>query len=325
MPYGEIVSRSFSIFWRHKYLWLLGALGGGETAYGSNFGNLGGNAFTGSGNPGGGGNGPDVAAVFGHWVVQNIGLIAVLVALVLVFFIIYFFVSCVAMPATVRAAAEHDADRPFDFRLAWRAGVSAFLSVLGLRLLTLLVVLAVLIILILLVALGIGFAASGQGGGVVLAIALGILLVLAFIPFSIGLGLTVSLAIRAVVLEERGMFAALRRGFQLFTSRLGRVLLLWLIQFGLALALGVVLNLLSLVLLLPLAALLALAYFSGGGIEGLLTAGAIALAVYVIGVIVLGGAAGSFMTTYWTLGFRRLEVETPRYPAYYPPAAPASP
>jgi hypothetical protein len=329
MPYGEVISRSFAIFWRHKYLWLLGALGGGEASSGGGFGNLG-NLFGGTGNGGagtgggGGGGGPDLNALLLRWLTQHLLLVAVLVALLVVFFVVYFFVSCVATPATVRAAAEHDAERPFDLRLAWRAGGSVFLSILGLRLLTLLIGFLVLALFVLLLVLGLSSAAAGQGGGVGLAIALGVLLLLALIPFGIGFGLTLTLATRAIVLEERGLFPALGRGFQLLTHRLGRVLLLWLIQIALTLALGLVLGVLSLALAVPLGVLLAVGYFGGGGLDGLLTAGAIAIVVYLIGVTLLTGAGGAYTTTYWTLAFRRLETETPTSPTYYHRGAPAA-
>jgi len=45
------------------------------------------------------------------------------------------------------------------------------------------------------------------------------------------------------------------------------------------------------------------------GLGGALTIGAVLLALYLVGVVAVGGAVGSFMTTYWTLAFRRLDLD----------------
>lgn len=320
MPYGEVISRSFSIFWRHRYLWLLGALGGGEAVGGGagSFSNVG-NVFNGSsgsgGATGGGGSpaGADVGSQLSGWFTDNLPLLIVLACLFLLFLIAYFFVSCIAAGATVRAAAEHDAERPFDLRLAWQAGRASFLSILGLRLMGLLAVLIALALLALLGLLGFVSAAAGQNAGIAVAVVLGILLTLALIPVAIGLTLALTLATRSIVLEQLRPFAALGRGTRLLFQRLGRVLLLWLIQVVLALALGIVAAIASFVLLIPMAAILGIGYVVDG-LEGALTTGAVLLLVYLIATIALNGAAGSYVSTYWTLAFRRLELQSPPVP-----------
>jgi hypothetical protein len=325
MRYGEVISRSFAIFWRHKYLWLLGALGGGESVGGgASFFNL-----LGSGPGGGGGGGnqvsPEVAAELNRWFLDNLVLLIVLLALLAVLTIAYFLLSCLTTGAAIRASAEHDAERPFDFGTAWRAGRQTFWSILGLRLLSLLFGLVVLALFGVLAVVGFSSAAAGQNAGAAVAAVLGVLLFLLLIPVAIGFGLTWTLATRSVVLEQRPVLAAVGRGFQLLTGRLGRVLLLWLISIALSIAIGIALGVALLVLALPLAGVVFAAAINGG-LEPALTVGAVAVAIYILVSVVVSGAAGSYLTAYWTLAFRRLEMEAPAAaPPYYYPAQPQPP
>src|SRR5215831_13735216 len=56
MQYGELITRSFAIVWRRRYLWLLAILGGADVTSGGqlNFSGAG-NAFSGSGTSSGAG------------------------------------------------------------------------------------------------------------------------------------------------------------------------------------------------------------------------------------------------------------------------------
>lgn len=311
MRYGEVVSRSFDIFWRHRYLWLLGALGGAEGARPSYVGNVG-NVF---GNVRQGG----PPSQLGQWLTDALPLLVVLGALVVLFVLAYFIVSCVATGALVWAAAEHDAERPFGLSLAWRAGLRTFGSILGLRLLVLLLGLAALAIDGGLFVAGAVSAMNDQVTSAAAAFILGGMLLLLLIPVAIAVSIVFVLAVRAIVLEQLGLWPALGRGVQLLSARLGRVLLVWLLGIalglGVSLAVGVVVTFVA----LPFVAVAGIGY-AVGGVTGLLNAGSVLLVIFIIAAVLLGGAAGSYLSIYWTLAFRRLEIDQPR-PAYaYPPA-----
>jgi hypothetical protein len=315
MRYGELVSRSWTIWWRYRYLWLLGALGGGETVGAGGFG------FSFPQSPSGfGGRGENGARPeeFVHWVEVMLPLLLILGALLVLFAIAYFFVSCVTTGAVIRGVAEHDAQRPFGLGPAWQAGRQTFLPILGLRLLLVLFVLAVLAIFGALFFLGAASAQAGQGAGVALAIVIGIPLVIAAVLAAIALGIVVAIALRAIVLEQRGVFPALGRGFSLlFGRRMGRVLLVWLLEialgFGVGLATSVAAFLIGLALFI-----IGLLVFAGLGLFAALTAGSILLFLFVIALVLIGGAASSYLSAYWTVAFRRLEIDVPPAPAYYP-------
>jgi hypothetical protein len=315
MRYGELITRAFSIAWRFKYLWLLGILGGADVSGGGLSVN-----FSGLGNAGGNptGAGAAVQAVT-RFLQDNLGLIVALGILALVLAVAWFLLSCVTTGALVRASAEHDAERPFELAAAWRAGVGTFWSILGLRLLGLLLGLAVVLLIGALVALGFMSAVAGQQGGLVAVIVLGILLAPVLIVLAILAGLVLILATRAVVLEERGALAAVGRGVQLTRTRLGRVLLVWLIQLalGFGAALGVTIALIPVILVTV--GVVVSAAVAGGPLAAVATGIPAGLVLLIAGVV-LTGVAGSYLSTYWTLAFRRLELDAPQ-PAPWPPAA----
>ncbi|HLH69522.1 MAG TPA: hypothetical protein VKY90_10930 [Candidatus Dormibacteraeota bacterium] len=323
MRYDEIVSRAWAIVWRHPYLWLLGLLGGGEAGVSPlGFGLPGPNLQLGQ--PGRGllGTLPLAAMPFQvtTWLSTHVVLLIGLAALLLLYLLAYFVLSCIVTPALIRAAAEHDAGRAFNLRLAWQVGLGTFPRVLGLRLLIVLVDLLVLIALALLVGLTIVLFAAHQpaAGVLVLALLLGVLLLL--VPAGIAWQLVTRLALRAIVLEQRGTLSALGRGFQLLSHRLGRVLLVWL----LGLALGIVAGLAAGVALLALTAILvaiSIGSLAGLGVQAGLTSAVVLLFVLAVATPPLGGAVGTYFSTYWTLAFRRLELE----PAVPYPIVPGSP
>jgi hypothetical protein len=313
MQYGELITRAWTIVWRHRYLWLLGALGGGEA--GTNFG--------GFGNVGNGANFGGGRGQVGQWVQQALPLLLGLGIVLFVVAIAYFLISCVATGALVRAAAEHDAERPFGLRMAWHVGTRKFAPILGLRLLAFVIVLVVAIVLTGLVLAGVA-SLSGGGAAVLgaLAIALAVLLVIALIPAAIAFSLVLTLATRAIVLEERRVFDALGRAVRLLSARLGRVLLVWLLGLLLGLAVGVITGIALAVAAIPLA-LVGVIVYAGFGTAATLTAAIPLVIVFALAAIAVSGAAGSYISTYWTLAFRRLELDAPPAPTYAYPVTPA--
>src|SRR5438445_10532349 len=114
MNYGEILKRSLAISWHHRYIWLL-ALFAGE-GIGTGLPNLQGQ--------GSGRNGNRIPAVtydqVPAWAVAHTAQLVTIGIAIAAVLIALFLVSAVANGAVVRAAAEHDLDRPFGFRPAWR-------------------------------------------------------------------------------------------------------------------------------------------------------------------------------------------------------------
>ena len=318
MPYWEMVTSSFKISWRHKYLWLL-AFFAGEAGGRFNFNT---SSFRPPGTNGSG-KAPDLAAInqqVSDWLAHNAGLIVAASVLIILLAIAFFVVAAVCEGAVVRAAAEHDAERPFGLGLAWRTGRATMGAIIRFRLLLIALALPVLAVFLVL-AIGLLAAIAGRNGAVIAVLVLiGILFILAAIVYGVALSFIDRLGARAVVLEQLGATAALGRGYRLLTKRLGRVLLVWLVSVVVGIALGIGFAIVGAILVVPAAVIAIGAYASGSSLWWL----AIAFAVLILLPVVL--AISAFLaaqgSTYWTIAFRRLEIDQPHAYAYPVPQSP---
>jgi hypothetical protein len=320
MPYWEMVTRSFKISWRHKYLWLL-AFFAGEGSGGFSL-----NGASGPPGTGGNGNAPDVAAInqqVTRWLAENIGLIVAASAAIILIAIAFFVLAAVCEGAVVRAAAEHDAERPFGLGSAWRTGRTTMGAIIRFRLLIVALALPVFVVFI---ALAIGFVAAIAGDNkpvIGVLVLFGILFILAAIVYGVVLSFLDRLGGRGVVLEQLGATAALGRGYQLLTKRLGRVLLVWLLSIAVGIALGICFAIVGAILVAPAAIIAFAAYASGSPAWWLAVVLAALILLPILLVIQAFLAAQS--STYWTIAFRRLEIDQPRAYAYPPPQVPQPP
>ena len=323
MPYWEIVTRSFKISWRHKYLWLV-AFFAGEGSAGFNL-----NGPSGPLGSNGNGRRPDVGAVnqqVSQWLAENIGLIVAGSAAIVLLAIAFFVLAAVCEGAVVRAAAEHDAERPFGLGMAWRTGRATMGAIIRFRLLIIALALPVVVVFAALV-LGLLSAIGGNNGAaIVVLVGIAILFGLAAIIYAVVIAFIDRLGARAVVLEQLGAMAALGRGYRLLTQRLGRVLLVWLLSVAVGIALGICFAIVGAILVVPAAAIAFATYASGSPVWWL----AVVLAFLILLPILLVAQAflAAQSSTYWTLAFRRLEIDQPRayaYPAQQVPQPPPPP
>src|SRR5207247_8174790 len=97
MDYGQVLTRSFSIVWRHRYLWLLAILGGADV--GSGFGGFSPQGSTGSGRPPGAGSSAAAAGgspdQLGRFLADNLGLLVWAVVIALLLAVAWFLLSCI--------------------------------------------------------------------------------------------------------------------------------------------------------------------------------------------------------------------------------------
>jgi hypothetical protein len=314
MPYWQIVTRSFRIAWDHKYLWLL-AFFSGEATFSFNYSQT----TTGTTNR------PlDVGAVRDQvttWIGDHVGLIVALAVVWLVVAVAFFIVAAVCEGATVRASAEHDAERAFGLGPAWRMGVHTMWVIARFRLL----LLALNLPLLLLIAGWVFALVAALVNQTVRAVAplilTGMLLIVVWIVYGTYLFFLDRLGTRAVVLEELKAIPAIGRAHRLLLKRLGRTLLVWLLSIGVALVVGIALACVGALVVAPFAALASVAG-SGRSAAGLIVAAAVTI-LFVPVFVVVYGFVGAVMSTYWTLAFRRLDIDYA--PAYAYPLAPQAP
>jgi hypothetical protein len=317
MPYWDMITRSFAIAWRHKYLWLLALFAGEGGGASANY------SSSGQSNPTPG-NVPNFASLpqqVADWFSHNLGVVVAVAVLIVLLSIAFFVLAAVCEGALVRASAEHDHERPFGLRTAWQCGVATMGAIIRFRLLLIALGLPVFIVLFGLVA-GLVLAILNRNTG--LAIALGGLALLVFLAafvFAIYLSFLDRLGIRAAVLEVLGARAALVRGHRLLVKRLGRVLLVWLLSIATSIVVGICAAIVLAILVLPAIFLGVSAYTSGSGLFWLVLVVAVVILLPI--VLVVEGFIVAQSSTYWTLAFRRLEIDPAPFYAYQQVPAPS--
>ena len=317
MQYMDIVWRSFRISWRYKYLWLI-ALFTGEGGGSFNFG-------SGGGGGGGGGGGTQAAGNIDTAAEQDqitrflsdyAGLILALVVAWLVLVVVFFILSAICEGATIRASAEHDAERPWGLGMSWRAGRHTLWAIVRFRLLLIALGLPLVLLVVVLVVGTIIAIVNRSGVAVVPLVIGGLLLVVPGIPYAIYLFLLDRLGSRALILEQLGAVASIARGHRLLIKRLGRTLIVWLLSIATSFVLGILAACLLAVVFVPLLIIGGVAAANDSGVPvALIVIGAVLLIPL---SLVVSGFLSAQSVTYWTLAFRRLDLD-PQPPAPAPP------
>lgn len=323
MQYWEIVTRSFRIPWNYKYLWLIALFSGeGGGGFNTSFSNSFNQPSTSRGNP----EPPSTAQLQGQvtsWISDHLGLIVALAALWLVLIVVFFFIGAICEGATIRASAEHDAERRFSLGWAWRSGLATMWAVIRFRLILLALYLPLILVLVGL-AVSIGFAIANQGGAAVGSAFLFGLLALVGIPYTFYVFFLDRLGLRALVLEQLNARASFARAHRLLFKRFGRTLLVWLLSVAVSFALGIALACAGAILAVPFI-LVGAALFagnSGAAVPVIILAVVVLVPIF----LVVAGFLAAQGSTYWTLAFRRLDLDPVTYPAYqFQPAPPPPP
>lgn len=312
MNHTMILRRSFDLVKRYWVLWILGIL----------------LALT-AGGGGGGGGGGNPALTFsspGSMLAPTSGQVAVIVTLlcgiaILVFFlaILAIVVRYVVQAGLFRAVEQiEDTDRAPSFREAWRLGWTyrAFRLFLIDLLVGIPVALAVIALFLLalspLLLLVIDSTAVRVLAGILTA-GLILLLALVLIVGAAVLSLLFEFFRRAAVLDDQGVFDAIRHGAAMVRRRLGDVLVMWAVMFGIGLVYGFVLFLVVLVVS-------GLGLAVGGGLGWLvyqltdlpflavLAGGPIAALIVFVPLVLIGGLYEAFRSSTWTLTYREVRA-----------------
>lgn len=311
MPYWDIVGRSFIIAWRHKYLWLLGLFagegGGGSFSYNQ------GTRQTGNTT-----NAGHAAQQFATWLSQHWSVIVATAIVWLILIVALFILAAVCEGALIRGAAEHDAERPFGLGSAWRTGVHTMWLIVRLRLLLVALGLPAVVVVVGVITGGVIAAFSNNGGLAAILIGLGVLLGLALVVYLIYLSFLDRLGARTAILEVQPAIESLRRAHRLLFRRLGRALLVWLLSIAVAFAVGIASAIVLLVAAAPLIAGIFATINGSSAAWPLIVIGSLFLLIVALPVI---GFTSAQMSTYWTLAFRRMDVEYPPSYPYQPPQA----
>ncbi|MHB1006456.1 MAG: DUF7544 domain-containing protein [Chloroflexota bacterium] len=309
MDYGALISRSWRLTWRYRFLWLLGLVA--PTTVGSCSGSPSAGSWRTDGReiertvP----NAQQAADTFGTWLAQNFGLVTAFVLLVALVGVAVFIISMIAQGGMARATTEIGQGRQITLGQAWEAGLHFFWRFLGLWLL--LIVLGIAVTILVLVIGGAFFAGAFLGGDargpvIVIGVLLAIVAVLVAIPVGIAVTIAVAYAQRVMVVEDVGPWSALGTAFGLLRRRLGASLVLWLISLALGIGVGIILGIAAVVLLIPLGGVGALLFISTG-VSAASLAYAVVAAITFVGLLwFVGGIANTFFWHFWSLSYLQL-------------------
>lgn len=320
MDHFKILKRAFSITLDYRALWVFGILLALTTAGsggGSNGGGDGGGGYNGP--PSGGW--PEISPeVITALIIAGIALLLVVLVLTVVGAVVRY----VSETALIRMVDQHEgAGEKLGVRQGFRLGWSR--PALRIFLVDLLIGVSVAVVFLLLLLISatpllvwLTDSVPARVLGTVLTAGLAMLVIFAAIAVGIMLSLLLQFFRRAVVLENLGVMAGMRRGLQLVRQRLGDVIVMGLILFGLGLAWVIVMIPLVIVLLIAALVLGGLPALLVGVIVSLFTEGPLPWIIaaivgapiffLVIGVplLFLNGLAETFQSSAWTLTYREL-------------------
>lgn len=299
MNYGEVLANAGKIIWKYKVLWIFGILAAIGSAGGGGGGGGGNSSRTGAGQY----LNPDFGGQVGTWMQQYwwIPIMLVLLALALVFFLAI--LGTYGRIGLARGAWQADDGVP-------RLTLGGLFAESGRYFLRVFLMALLLLGIAILAALAVGIPTA-----IITAVTFGIGLI-CLIPFFCVLAIVgwliqivVRLAIIAIVGEDLGTLAGLRRGWEVARAHLGEAIVMGLI-------LGIGEGILRIVVGIPfIGVLLPMVYLFFNGSEGavrnvMLAAGGL-FCLYLPVAIFLGGVIESYVGTAWTLTFRRLSGRLP--------------
>lgn len=299
--FGEVLTRAWQITWKYKVLWIFGILascgqGGGGGGNGSSF-DSGTSDFTVP---------PELRRFisqmesFGDWAIDNWWIFIVIGLFGLLLILLNIFLGTVGRIGLIKGshAAELGAES-LAFGELFSASMPYFWRVFGL---SFLIGLGFLVLLLPMILIGI------LTGGVGFLCLLPLICLL--IPVGIAVSIILEQANRAIVLEDMGMLAGLKRGWEVSKANVGPVLVMALILFGISFVLGIIIALPIIIIIFP--AVFAFALGEGQSFTPLYIAGAL-FCLYAPVSLVLNGILSTFTQSAWTLTYMRLtqDPETP--------------
>lgn len=165
--------------------------------------------------------------------------------------------------------------------------------------------------------LGIVSATDSVGLRVLFISIVGLVALVLLLVITVALYLVGQLALRELVIGGRGIFSAIGGGYRLFRRNLGRTIVVWLIQFAIALAVTAVLFVVTFVIgIAQTAGFFAL---SSAAPYPLVVGVAVVVGLIVsLPLILFAAIFGVFNHAYWTLAYLQLTVEQPPRGEYSP-------
>lgn len=302
MNYGEAIEKAWKIIWRFKILWVLGLLascaGGGITIPSFNY------QFSSADyqNMGRGNFLPSSIANWFQSIPVWVWILGFLVILVLG--LLFFIVGLVGRIGVKRGAWRADEGAAkLVFGDLFTESLGYFWRMLGLSLLVGLpgFFFAIISLVFFLGSIFSMFASQTSNAGILL-LCVALPLFCLIIPLSWIMTILSELCSSALVAENLGVIASLKRGWNLMWKKLGSVVLISLVTGVIQIAVAIVLGILAALVAIPLAAS---AFVAGAGLAIWIAAGVLFAFLLVIGMFI-NSLLHAYSGSLWMITFRRL-------------------
>ncbi len=296
MDFGEVLSSSWKIVWKHKILWIFGILAGCSRGSGSGSANSGSN-YTADTVP------PELEQ-FGQFLADNPWIIAAIIIAILFLVLLAVFLGTVGKIGLIKGTLQADAGvEHMALGELFNTSMPYFWRVFGLTLLVGLGIFIVLMVFLVPIIL------LGIAAGPALLLCL-IPLMCLFIPLAWVIGVVLEQGTVALVAEELGIFDALRRGWEVVKANAGSMVVMALILY---IGGGVVSFLIALPIFLIVAPVVFALFFgaTGGSAVPVYAIAGLCFVVYLPVLLVLNGILTAYIQSAWTLTFKRLTGRKP--------------
>ncbi|MCH7690585.1 MAG: hypothetical protein IIA17_06020 [candidate division Zixibacteria bacterium] len=287
MNYGKIVEDSFSLGWKYKSLWFFGLFAGSFGEY--NFQYEADEPF-------------DFETLEYDSYQGVLEYLAPILAAILVMVFVLSILRLICSPALVDGVNKITRGGTYEFWSSYSRALDFFWRYLGLNVLFVAVMTGVIIV---------TFGIAVMIHWLMIFLMFPVIMIFGFVGSSV-----FGLAERSLVVRDNSIGDALEEGWVLFKNNIGKCIVIVLIIFGLALAVGIVLALMGFMLYFPINLLV------GGITENIALTFVLAFILGLPVSIVLGGFAGTFFHSLYTLFYFGLVDPSTPYAAQSP-AAPA--
>jgi hypothetical protein len=300
MDYGKILKRAVDITWRHRALWVFGFL----------------LALFGGGGGGGGGQGiqyridqSDLARPEWAW-----GLVLLVLVLVLVFSVLSIVLNNISRGALIDMVREVEETGDTHVRSGWRSGRSRLGSLIGIDVVTVIpaFIAAMALILLALAPLLLLLAHRDvlTALGILLTVVLSLAVILVLIVGGTALGIVREFAYRRCVLEGKAVWQSIREGYQMVRANLRNAGLMWLVLFGVDLAVRVITVPLALVGFGLAAGAGAAVYAASQSMANAIVVGLVLALPTLLVMAAVSGVYLVFRSAAWTLAYRELPAQS---------------
>ena len=325
----EVLTGAWKITWKHKVLWIFGILAScGRGGGGGNGSNSGGRIQPNGGpfSPGDPTQNPMFKQMIeffdkaGSWILENSWVIVAFVVLVLVLWLLQIFLSTVGNIGLIRGVyhAEMGVEK-INFGELFSESLRYFWRTIGLQSVVLLPVIIILIGILAILFFSLETsAAGGSDSGSVAFFLLVAGLCCSLVPIGVGLALYYSQAVRALILEDLGVFSALSRGWQVFSKNIIGLLIMGVIFFIINLLIGLAIAIPIYIIVFPL-----MIDFMQGNIDSwqpfIITG--IVILLYSPIAWLLNGVLLTYFESAWTLVYMRIAKPKESAPVIVAPNA----